>query len=232
MPVISKQTRERFGALQERWREPLLTALTIVLTVMIFVIAPFHAAGIIQTERVGLTAAIVLIGAILFVSGSLVLLVIALAAFALASSAATLRLYEYSPVDIYLDASAFLILGSALIWVVGRAVFAPGRVTHHRVIGAILLYLTTALIFVALFMIIGLLLPNAFSGVKVEDSPALISNLIYFSFVTLTSTGYGDILPVHPIARSVCNLESIIGQLYPATLLARLVTLELEGRRR
>ena len=60
--------------------------------------------------------------------------------------------------------------------------------------------------------------------------PRLTANLIYFSFVTLTSTGYGDIVPMHPIARSLANLEAIIGQLYPATLLARLVTLELEGR--
>jgi hypothetical protein len=55
--------------------------------------------------------------------------------------------------------------------------------------------------------------------------------LIYFSFVTLTSTGYGDIVPVDPVARSLCNVEMIIGQLYPATLLARLVTLELADRR-
>jgi hypothetical protein len=53
-----------------------------------------------------------------------------------------------------------------------RLVFARGRVTHHQIIGAILLYLTTAPIFVALFMIVGLLFPNAFSGIKVEDSPA------------------------------------------------------------
>jgi hypothetical protein len=64
-----------------------------------------------------------------------------------------------------------------------------------------------------------------------EDSPTLASSLVYFSFVTLTSTGYGDIVPVHPIARSLCNMETIIGQLYPATLLARLVTLELAHRR-
>ena len=63
------------------------------------------------------------------------------------------------------------------------------------------------------------------------DTPALAGNLIYFSFVTLTSTGYGDIIPVHPIARSLCNVETIIGQLDPATLLARLVTLESAHRR-
>jgi hypothetical protein len=63
-----------------------------------------------------------------------------------------------------------------------------------------------------------------------QDTPALASNLIYFSFVTLTTTGYGDVFPVHPIARSLCNVEAIIGQLYPATLLARLVTLEIAHR--
>jgi hypothetical protein len=49
---------------------------------------------------------------------------------------------------------------------------------------------------------------------------------------TLTTVGYGDIVPVHPLARSLSNLEAVIGQLYPATLLARLVTLELEDRHR
>ena len=96
--------------------------------------------------------------------------------------------------------------------------------------GAILLYLTIAITFVALFTFIGSLVPKAFSWLSLDDSPALASNLIYFSFVTPTTTGYGDIFPVHPIARSLCNLESIFGQLYPATLLARLVTLELAGR--
>jgi hypothetical protein len=50
----------------------------------------------------------------------------------------------------------------------------------------------------------------------------------HFSFVTLTSVGYGDIVPVHPYA----NDAAIIGQIYPATLLARLVTLEIADRRR
>jgi hypothetical protein len=72
-------------------------------------------------------------------------------------------------------------------------------------------------------------LSGAFSAMKFEDSPALGSNVVYFSFVTLTSTGYGDVFPIHPVARSLCNLETIIGQLYPATLLARLVSLEIEA---
>jgi hypothetical protein len=59
-----------------------------------------------------------------------------------------------------------------------------------------------------------------------------MDTMLYFSLTTLTTTGFGDITPVHPFARSLANLEAIIGQLYPATILARLVTLELEHRRR
>ena len=65
-----------------------------------------------------------------------------------------------------------------------------------------------------------------------HDNLSVASNFGYFSFVTLTSVGYGDIVPVHPHARSLANVEAIIGQLYPATLLARLVTLEIADRRR
>ena len=53
---------------------------------------------------------------------------------------------------------------------------------------------------------------------------------LYFSTVTFSTIGYGDIVPMHPLARSLCNIESIVGQLYPATILARLVTLELDMR--
>jgi hypothetical protein len=73
-------------------------------------------------------------------------------------------------------------------------------------------------------------LPDAFKGITFENNPALANSVYYLSFVTLTSTGYGDIVPVHPIARSLCNIESVIGQLYPPPLLARLITLERRER--
>lgn len=131
----------------------------------------------------------------------------------------------------FLNTCAWTLIGLALAWVVGRAVFAPGRITYHRIMGAILLYLAIGLTFVALFTFVGLAAPGAFSSMSVKDTPAFDSTMIYFSFGTLTGAG-GDITPVHPMARSLFNLEAILGQLYPATLLARLVTLELEGERR
>ena len=134
-----------------------------------------------------------------------------------------------SDVDIYLDATAWMIAGITLGIVVARAVFSPGRVTFHRVLGAVLLYLCIGLIFVSLFCFVALSEPRAFNGLPpLQDNLAVAGNMIYFSFVT--SVGYRDIVPVYPVARSLANVEADIGQLYPATLLARLVTLELEHR--
>jgi hypothetical protein len=221
---------DRIALLRERWSDPLLTALTVLLFVMLFVIAPLQASGIFLFQAFELVFAIILIAGVFVMSGSRIAAAAMVVALAMATVGAIFRLKAPSILDINLFAGAWLITGIVMGSVVARAVFAPGRVTQHHVMGAILLYLTIAIIFVALFTFIGTLIPKAFSGLSIEDSPALASNLVYFSFTTLTTTGYGDIFPVHPIARSLCNLESIFGQLYPATLLARLVTLEIAHR--
>jgi hypothetical protein len=217
--------------LRERWSDPLLTALTVIMVLMMFVFAPLQAIGFKIFQALGFVSALAMIGGVFLMSGSPIILVTMVAALIMATTAAVSRVSAPSILDIYLLSGALLTMGLMLVWVVARAVFSPGRVTHHRIIGAILVYLSVALIFVALYSIVGLLVPNSFSGMSFEDSPALASKVIYFSFVTLTSTGYGDVFPVHPVARSLCNLETIVGQLYPATLLARLVSLEIEGRR-
>jgi len=227
--VVGQHAKERLRRSRERWRDPLLTVLTILLALLMFVIAPLHAAGIIESQDVGLIVGLVVIAAVVFQSGISTAVIVMLVALGLAASAAVLRLHHHSNVDVYLDASAWVLVGLALIWVVARAVFAPGRITYHRVMGAILLYLAIGLTFVALYTFVGLLIPDAFSELTVRDSPALASTMVYFSFGTLTTAGSGSLAPLHPIARSLCNVEAMIGQLYPATLLARLVTLEIEG---
>jgi hypothetical protein len=221
---------DTIARVREQWSDPLLTALTVLLAVMLFVIAPLQASGIFLFQAFEFFFAIVLIAGVFVLSGNRIAAVAMLAALVMATVAGLLRLKSPSILDLNLFAGAWLITGITLAWVVSPAVFGPGRVTHHHIMGAILLYLTIAVIFVSLFTFVGSAIPKAFSGLAVQDSPALASSLIYFSFTTLTTTGYGDIFPVHPIARSLCNLEGIFGQLYPATLLARLVTLEIAGR--
>jgi Ion channel len=231
MRLMNQNLNNRIQFMQQRYRDPLLTVLTLLLLILLFIAAPLEAAGIVAFEGFGFVVALGMFGCALIISASPIAFTALLVAFCMNAAAAILRIRAHSILDIYLVAGAWFILAATLGWVVAHAVFAPGRVNYHRVVGAVLLYLLIGLLFVSLFVFVGVLVPKSFAGVAVEDSDTLASNLIYFSFVTLTSTGYGDIAPLHPVARSLCNLETIIGQLYPATLLARLVTLELDSRR-
>ena len=219
-----------------RWRQDhgdrLLTLLTALLLLLMFVTVPLQAAGLPIFHAAGLVLTLTIIGGVLVLSGSPAVVVLMLLALGMNAFVVVLRLRGMpSALDLYMVAGAWLILAGTLALVVARAVFGPGEVTYHRVVGAVLLYLLIAMVFASLYVVVGNAIAGAFTGIEVEESPALANTVIYFSFVTLTSTGYGDVVPLHPLSRSLCNLEAVIGQLYPATLLARLVTLELANRR-
>jgi hypothetical protein len=120
-----------------------------------------------------------------------------------------------------------------LVYVIFLQVSREGPVTAHRIRGAIALYLLIAMLFAFLYGLTEELAPGAFSmprdWLRTEASSG--EAFYYFSIVTMTTVGFGDITAVHPLVRSLVMLEALIGQLYPAILLARLVTLEIETRR-
>jgi len=207
----------------------LLTVLTGVLLLLIFVVAPLQAIGITAFHLFAIGLLLVIIGSMVIISDNPIALILMSAALVANIAVFLLRLYYPVPFHLHILAGAWLIIACTLGGVVTQAVFRGGRVTYHRIIGAILLYLLIAMAFATLFLFVGLSDRGAIKGITFDDDQSLASALFYMSFVTLTSTGYGDIVPVHPLARSLCNIESVIGQLYPATLLARLVTLELRG---
>jgi hypothetical protein len=210
----------------------LLTVLTAVLTLVVFVFAPLQASGISIFHGFAIGGLLAIIGSMVFISDSPTALVLMSIALIANLTVFFLRLYYPLAFHLHILAGAWLIISITLGLVVAQAVLKRGRVTYHRIIGAILVYLLIAVAFATLFVFIGLSIPGAIKGITFEDDRSLASAVFYLSFVTLTSTGYGDIVPVHPLARSLCNIESVIGQLYPATLLARLVTLELRGQSR
>jgi hypothetical protein len=107
--------------------------------------------------------------------------------------------------------------------------FQPGEITFQRIEGSIVVYLLTGLIFAFAFHAVYLF--NGASSIN-NINGADLKGFIYFSFTSLTTMGYGDITPVHPLARSLANLEALIGQLYPAILIARLVSMEFESSNR
>jgi hypothetical protein len=107
--------------------------------------------------------------------------------------------------------------------------FRGGSVRYQRVKGAVAAYLLLGLSWAGAYELIALGHPGAFGGAIAAGGEG--RELIYYSFVTLTTVGYGDITPVHPVARSLAIMESLTGQLYIAVVLARLVSLELLEKR-
>lgn len=115
-----------------------------------------------------------------------------------------------------------------LAYVMLVAVFKEGEVNVHRVQGAIAVYLLLGLAWGELYHALSIASPKAFSLAPTVGSDP--GTWTYYSFVTLTTVGYGDVTPVAPAARMLAVLEALTGQLYPAILLARLVTLEVSAR--
>jgi len=110
-------------------------------------------------------------------------------------------------------------------WILIVQVFRPGNVTHVRVQGAIAVYLLLGLGWAQAYKIVSYLRPDSFQSAVANFSSGV--NWHYFSFVTLTTLGYGDIVPIRPLARSLAIGEALTGQLYLTVLIARLVALEV-----
>jgi hypothetical protein len=105
--------------------------------------------------------------------------------------------------------------------------FSKGEFTLHRIQGGILVYLLISLVFALLYQSVYQLQGDAsFKGLSLADR----KEFMYFSLVTLTTVGYGDITPAIVITRSLANFEALIGQLYPAILIAGIVTRVLESK--
>jgi hypothetical protein len=121
----------------------------------------------------------------------------------------------------------FLILLLAILIV---QVFQAGAVTPHKIRGAIVVYLLIGGMWSFFYYIIALTIPNSFNWPKtlhVGDLQAVQQTLTYFSFITLTTTGYGDVTPALPLTRTLAMFEALAGQLYLVITLTRLVSLAI-----
>ena len=136
--------------------------------------------------------------------------------------------------DMILDITGFSLVSIALVlaWLVYTialivaALFRMQRVSTNAILASIVAYLLTALAFASCFELIELTDPGSFTGLATGATERAISHaLLYFSFVSITTMGYGDILPVSELARSSATLEGVFGTLYLAVMIARLVGL-------
>ena len=216
---------------RDRAHEPAFTMMLAV-QCLIMLAAPFAAMGYEGVREAVQLLFFAFTILVYLISRGAIATTLAILAFIAGSSGYVLHLVEPSNTSLILayigSIGAFVVASYAL----GYAALAPGVVTVHRVLGAIALYLNIGLMFGTIYRLIWYFIPNSLTNIPDDTGWQAAGTILYFSFVTLTSTGFGDIAPVHPVVRTLANVEAIIGQLYPATLLARLITLELRGHRR
>jgi len=111
------------------------------------------------------------------------------------------------------------------IWLAGKQVlFADTKtVDANRMVGAICIYLLMGLIWALMYLFIAQAIPGAFNGVEQLVWYDNFADVAYYSYVTLTTLGYGDISPVAPIARFLVYMEAVVGVFYMAILVASLI---------
>lgn len=130
----------------------------------------------------------------------------------------------YSPIWQYcsfLSLIAFLLV--SITFTLRQVVFST-EMSVNRLVGAVCIFLLIGVIWALVYTLVDFLEPASFTGVAAGPPASWDSGWLYFSFVTLTTLGYGDILPVSGLARTLAYLQAVAGQFYVAVLVAGLVS--------
>ena len=119
-----------------------------------------------------------------------------------------------------------LYIGVILVYLM-RKIFAERTVTADTVKGSISIYLLMGIWFQLIYSMLWMFNPAAFSSAGSSGPP----DFFYFSFSTMTTLGYGDMVPKSTAARTTAILQAMAGQMYLAILVARLVGLHISHRK-
>lgn len=120
-------------------------------------------------------------------------------------------------------------LGVTLVFFVAAALSAAqrvllkGEVDGNKIVGAIAVYILLGLIWSTLYLIVLEFSPTAFNGMEYQLWEDNFSHSTYFSYVTLTTLGYGDISPAEPLSRVLVYIEAMVGTFYMAVVIASLI---------
>ena len=128
----------------------------------------------------------------------------------------------------YLSLLLIFMLGAA--WLVGSQVLLTGKVDFNIIVGSVALYILIGYILSILYTLLLEFSPHALKGVEAVAWYDNLSTTTYFSFVTLTTLGYGDISPATPMAKVLVVLEAVTGMFYLAVIVASLIGSIKSGR--
>jgi voltage-gated potassium channel len=126
--------------------------------------------------------------------------------------------------------SASLVFFLGIAYSVGRRVLLAGNADSNTIIGSLAVYLLMGLIWATLYLLCLEFFPDAFNGIEKTSWSDNFSNAAYFSFVTMTSLGYGDISPALPVTRALAYLQAIVGTFFMAIVVASLIGVRTSQR--
>jgi hypothetical protein len=118
---------------------------------------------------------------------------------------------------------------SLTTWQAWNQVMFTGRVDSNKIIGSICIYLLMGMCWAFAYLMVEAFAPGSMHGLTGELWQEKIHDLIYYSMVTLTTLGYGDITPALPITRFLAYMEAVAGVFYMAVLVASLIGVRLSG---
>ncbi len=127
---------------------------------------------------------------------------------------------------IYAEVTGILFFGAIGLLVLQDVMSRAAKVNTSLINGALSVYLLAGLAFAYAMSLVSTLQPGAFNGADVHAGDR-IAPFEYLSFVTLASLGYGDLTPQSQLARSLCTLEAVFGQIFMTVLVARLVGVQI-----
>ena len=130
-------------------------------------------------------------------------------------------------VTVYFILLTLLIFFIHVFIIAAKQVLFVGNIDTNKIIGSLTLYILLGLIWAVIYLIIIAMDPHAFSGIEAANWKQIFSHVAYYSFVTLTTLGYGDILPTNHIAEFFVYMEAIIGVFYMAIIVSSLISLHL-----
>ena len=133
-----------------------------------------------------------------------------------------------TPALIVTELSIGLVYYLLILFIIMRRVLDSSPVTSDKIFGAVSAYLLIGLVWALIFSLFQSMNPESFSiPEELQSGKAWGIWSIYFSFVTLTTIGYGDITPLTPAAQTYAWLEAVFGQIFLTVLIARLVALHI-----
>lgn len=144
-------------------------------------------------------------------------------------SNAAFLLYAKEEFSVFVASTSALFFGYIIVMLL-KKIFASRIIDINIILGAVCVYFLIGVVWALLYALVGAYVPGSYDFVGENISQADMNNFVYYSIVTLTTLGYGDITPLSASAKALAAMEALVGQVYLTVIIARLVGLHMQQK--